>query len=528
MYKKLVIVIIVLFMFSGCTSAKDGLSKNDREGIWYEIFVRSFADSNGDGVGDIKGLVDKLDYLNDNDPSTDDDLGIDGIWLMPINPSPSYHGYDITDYYEINTDYGTLDDFELLIEQAHKRGIKVIMDLVVNHSSKDHPWFKEAISDENSDYRDYYDIVSKDSEGYNFNKQVWGHKVWNKIGSNYYYAIFWNGMPDLNYNSEALREEVIDIAKFWLEKGVDGFRIDAVPHIFGSGELPRNESHDDKIQDWWNEFDTSLRNIYPDYYLVGEVWEPINTRASYAKYFDTTFNFDLSGNSILGMVKNEIDINGKNNEFNNQLEKIYTKINEYSDNFIDAPFLSNHDMQRSMDYLNGDLSDMKLAASIYMTLPGNPFIYYGEEIGMKGNKPDENIREPFIWGDNDNYQTSWEPLSSNENTPNVVEQDKETDSLLNYYRTIIRVRQNNRALMSGEFRGIETHNQKVVAYERNYQDESLVVVHNLSSEDIEIYKKELEKKFKLDEVIFSNPQEPIIKDNIIRLSGKSTTIFRVK
>ena len=530
MSKKIGIVFVLLLTIplalSGCTKGNKTAVNNSRNGVWYEIFVRSFADSNNDGIGDINGIIDKLDYLNDNDPSTDDDLGINGIWLMPVNPSPSYHGYDITDYYDINPDYGTLDDFQRLLEEAHKRNIKVIMDLVLNHSSSQHPWFTEAVNDENSDYRSYYDIMPGDAEGYKFDMQIWGHDAWNKIGNNYYYAIFWDGMPDFNYNSQALRDEMIKVATYWLEKGVDGFRIDAVPHIFGSGELPENEDYDSKTKDWWQEFDTALRKVKPDYYLVGEIWEANEKRAVYASNFDTSFNFDLSGEGILGMVKFERDFGRRNNGLIQELDMNYSAINKYSDNFIDAPFLSNHDTQRAMDFLDGDLTNMKLATSIYMTLPGNPFIYYGEEIGMKGNKPDEYIREPFIWGDS--YQTTWKQLDSNKDTLSVIKQEEEKDTLLDYYRKIIRLRQNNNALMSGELVGIETISSKVVAYERKYEDETLIVVHNLYSNKIKIDKKELEKNYELDEVLFSNPQQPLIEDNTIELPGKCSIIFKVK
>ncbi|GMQ57063.1 alpha-amylase family glycosyl hydrolase [Vallitalea sediminicola] len=534
MNKKFGVIFILLLtislVVSGCTTSKEKIStmENSPNGVWYEIFVRAFADSDGDGVGDINGVIEKLDYLNDNDSSTNDDLGINGIWLMPINPSPSYHGYDITDYYDINPDYGTLDDFEHLLEEAHKRNIKVIMDLVLNHSSSKHPWFVEAVGDENSAYRDYYDIVPEDSEEYDFDKQVWGHNAWNKIGSNYYYAIFWDGMPDFNYSSETLRDEMVEVATYWLEKGVDGFRVDAVPHIFGVGELPKNDDYDSKTREWWQEFDTALRKVKADYYLVGEVWESIEKRSTYASNFNTTFNFDLSGEGILGMVKFERDFGRNNNGLITQLDMVYSKMNEYNDHFIDAPFLSNHDTQRAMDYLNGDLTNMKLAASLYMTLPGNPFIYYGEEIGMKGNKPDENIREPFIWGENDSYQSSWESLNSNKDTSSVSSQEKDKDSLLNYYRKIIRIRQSHPALMAGELIGIETSSSKVVAYERKYLDERLVVVHNLYSKEIEIDRKELEKEYKLGDVLFCNQKEPLIEDNTIELPGKCSIIFKVK
>jgi glycosidase len=181
--------------------------------VFYEIFVRSFYDSDCDGVGDIQGIIEKLDYLNDGDPNTSSDLGITGIWLMPINPSPSYHGYDVTDYYNINPDYGSMEDFEQLLEEAHARGIRVIIDLVVNHSSSKHPWFVDSMSP-GSEYRDWY-LWQDELPGIN----------WHSSENGYYYALFWSEMPDFNYQNPEMVAEMNAIANFWVgDVGVDGFR----------------------------------------------------------------------------------------------------------------------------------------------------------------------------------------------------------------------------------------------------------------------------------------------------------------
>lgn len=461
----------------------------DESGVWYEIFVRGYADSDGDGIGDFKGISDNLDFLNDGDDSNDDDLGINGIWLMPINPSPSYHGYDVTDYYEVNGDYGTMEDFENLVEEAHKRGIKVIMDLVLNHSSSQHPYFQDAVSSQDSPYRDYYRFADETTEGINLDKQVWNHNVWHQTGDEYYYGIFWDQMPDLNYDNQVVRDEMINVAAFWLKKGVDGFRIDAVSHVFGSGELKKGSSYDKKTDEWWNEFNYALREVNPDYYLVGEAWEPIKSRAKYSEYFDTTFNFDLAESAILGMVKNEIDLNSSNNGLVDELNSIYGIMDEKGYPYIDALFLTNHDQRRAMDYLKSDVEDMKMAAGIYLTLPGNPFIYYGEEIGMLGNKPDENIREPYIWGNE--YQTNWKELDYNQETISVMEQESNSESLLNYYKELIHLRQDEPALLKGDFEALYTSSNRVVAYSRKYQGQSLVIVHNLKDEPQEVSLDEL-------------------------------------
>ena len=198
--------------------------------VFYEIFVRSFKDSNGDGIGDFRGIIEKLDYLNDGDPETNTDLGISGIWLMPIFPSPSYHGYDVTDYQAVNPDYGTLQDFQDLVEACHERGIRVIIDFVVNHTSSEHPWFLSA-KDKASEYRNWYvwsDVMPSQ-------KGPWGQNAWYQSNGSFYYAPFWSGMPDLNYKEPKVTEAMYDATKFWLDMGVDGFRVDAARYLVEDG-----------------------------------------------------------------------------------------------------------------------------------------------------------------------------------------------------------------------------------------------------------------------------------------------------
>ena len=213
--------------------------KTDEEGnrgVYYEIFVRSFADSDGDGIGDLNGVTEKLDYLKE--------LGIDGIWLMPITASDTYHGYSVTDYMAVNPDYGTEDDLKRLLDEAHSRDMKVIMDLVINHTSINHPWFQAAKSDENSEYRDYYRWVYKtDKKDCNhlLDKSSWGDMVWHQEGDFYYYGVFGADMPDLNYNNPDVRQAAKDAAGHWLELGLDGFRMDAAVHIYGAHEFKQQE-----------------------------------------------------------------------------------------------------------------------------------------------------------------------------------------------------------------------------------------------------------------------------------------------
>jgi hypothetical protein len=272
--------------------------------VFYEVFVRSFRDSNGDGMGDLAGLISKLDYLNDGDPKTDGDLGVDALWLMPIFVSPSYHGYDTVDYEHIEPDYGTDKDFTRLAREAHKRGMHIVVDLVLNHSSDKHPWFLESASSPKSKKRDYYTWSATDP-GW---PQPWNPsgKSWHEKNGSFYYGVFWSGMPDLNYRSPAVRKQAQRIAKLWLDRGVDGFRLDATRHLFetgpGDGQSDAPETHV-----FLKEFAAALRKSHPKAVLIGENWTDTPV---IARYFGDTaavpggdelplnFDFPLAGRII--------------------------------------------------------------------------------------------------------------------------------------------------------------------------------------------------------------------------------------
>ncbi len=444
--------------------------------VYYEIFVRSFYDTNGDGIGDLNGVTAKLDYLKE--------LGIGGIWLMPINASPSYHGYDTTDYYAVNPEYGTLDDLKKLMEEAHKRDIKVIMDLVVNHTSKEHPWFKEALADENSPYRSWYTFAKSDeqvrADG------ALGGDPWHSFGSHKYLGVFWEGMPDLNFDEPKVREEMIKIGQFWLGQGLDGFRLDAAKHIYGdfasTASTPEIQA---KNKAWWQEFRAGMNKVKPDAYLIGEVWDSLTVIAPYFDHaLDSAFHFDLAGR-LLSAADAEQDV-----DLAYSLGRAYGVYEKSSGgNFVDAPFLSNHDQNRVMTVLNGNIDHAKMAAAMLLTLPGTPYLYYGEELGMKGAKPDEYIREPMRWYSDPSGgegQTTWESSRYNAEAGavSVEAQTADKQSMLSHYRELIKWRNEEPALRDGgiaEFK-LEPANKKLSAYIRVIASERVLVVHNLSGE----------------------------------------------
>lgn len=490
MLKNFLLITLIAITIVGC--AKKPAQEESKEfqlpnnaGVWYEIFVRAFADSDGDGIGDFKGITAKLDYLSE--------LGISGLWLMPINESPSYHQYDVVDYYAVDSDYGTMEDFEELLTEAKKRDIDIIIDLVINHSSSQHPWFVDASSNENSEYRDYYRWVDSDAEGINVNDR------WYKSGNQYYFAHFWDQMPDLNFDNKEVREEFKEIAKFWLEKGVTGFRMDAAMHIYTVNELKKGSNLLAPNQEWWAEFDAYCKEINPDYYLVGEVWADAKTRSFYTESFGTLFNFDLGSDSIISILKT-----GKDNGFNDTVQKAINYYDKVNTEFVDAPFLTNHDQARVMTYLAGDEAKARVAASMYLTLPGNPFLYYGEEVGMQGDKPDEYIREPLPWGDE--FTTDWIDNKYNQETLTIANQSRFDGSLLGHYKQIINLRNSSEALSLGDFVGIDTENTKLIAYQRNSADVQCIVLHNIS---------DAEQVISLEKLGVTEKAELIFNSNIV-------------
>ncbi|MGL4335554.1 MAG: alpha-amylase family glycosyl hydrolase [Turicibacter sp.] len=513
--KKGIGVLLVIFsvMIAGCSNEinKDISDTLSDDGVFYEIFVRSFADSNGDGIGDLNGVTDNLDYLVD--------LGIKGIWLMPINPSPSYHGYDVTDYYNINPQYGTLEDFENLIKEANDRGIKIVMDLVLNHASSEHPWFVESKKDQKSPYSDYFIWADANDTTYDFNASPIEGKAWFKSGERRYFGAFWDGMPDWNASNPEVREEFINIGKFWLDLGVDGFRLDAAKYMYAQGEYNQDLNLVQENLDFWEEVTSAWRKVNDDVYVVAEVWSGNTSVAPYYQNFDANFNFDLADN-IISVVRRKSDLSGYG------LMKNYMKMVEgfekYADDkdIHDAIFLSNHDQDRVMSVLKNDMESMKLAAEIYLMLAGNPYIYYGEEIGMLGRKPDEDIRFPFKWG-NDS-QPTWRTDTYNTDLADVQMQLADDTSLLNHYKSLIKVRNESEALTSGDMVPVAFDKGFAVGHIRSTDKEAVLVIHNVKDKDISV-----EIAIKEDQIIHQTKTPINVTETNIIVPSRSSIMISV-
>jgi alpha-amylase len=475
------------FVLFGCntTTTTAGLAgANPKNDVYYEIFVRSFADSDADGVGDFNGITAKLDYLTD--------LGITGIWLMPIHPSPSYHGYDVTDYYAVNPDYGTMADFENLVTEASAHGIRVMLDMVFNHTSSQHPWFQAALAGD-AQYLAFYNFIdgSTDTSGA---LGSWGQNIWHTVGDAKFCGYFSNTMPDLNFTNPAVLSEIMAISKFWVDKGVTGFRLDAAHHFFGTNEyLDRNVTYLDNLV-YLRDYTDELEAYAPNFYVLGEIMieDLFGVVAKYFMSIDSPIDFPVAAILRSSAPRNT------NRAYVSMLKEIYDEYRDNSADFISAPFLTNHDMDRMASQVSGNQDTLRLAAEMLLTLPGNPILYYGEEIGMYGEKTygpdiwDETRRMPLPWGDAST--TDWLDDSStifinvdaqNKAIANVSEQVIDGASLFSVYQQLLLVRDTNIALKYGNsFAAYEHNTDALQGFYREYtfedQTQKVLILHNFS------------------------------------------------
>lgn len=472
----LLVICLAACIFAGCDSSTDPVDKNkalastDKYRNFYQIWIGSFADSNDDEVGDFQGIISQLDYLNDGDPDSGYDLGVDGIWLSPMMPSYSYHKYNVENYFDIDKDFGTLDDFDQFMSECNDRGINVIIDLVLNHSASNHPYFLKACEELKAGKEDGY------AKYYNFSKEkseVYSRPV---TGTDYYYeGEFTAEMPDWNLSYEGTRDYFEEIVKFWLDRGVAGFRLDAVKYFT-----------DDNTDG--NEFLTWLYDMAKGYkedvYMVGEDWEEAGI--IYDKYetgIDSLFNFKFAGTdgAYISTARS-----GLMKDFVNQLKKFNDNIKKRNEDAINANFLTNHDMVRVYNMLKED--EMKMAASLYMLSPGNSYTYYGEEIGIEAPNTtnDASYRTPMIW-DNDNlpgiYVSGVAEVEKTE-LGGVKQQLVDDNSLLSTYRRLIKIKNENPEIARGDIlETVEFDNTRIAGYIVEYDGSKLMIVHNGNDEE---------------------------------------------
>jgi alpha-amylase len=480
MKKRILSAVVVLVLFAGvlagCISGNGTQDAklniiDDNYRNYYEIFVGSFYDSDGDGMGDLKGVEEKLDYISD--------LGCNGIWLMPIMPSLTYHKYDTTDYEAVDEAYGTADDFKELASACHEKGIRLIIDVAMNHSSSQHPWFTQACEylaglkagekpdDTVCPYVDYYHFSDK-QEGTTY-YAVPGSSSW------WYEGSFWSEMPDLNLKSPAVQKEFEEVADYWIDLGVDGFRMDAAMHY--------EENATNANCDILNKLYTYCKEKNPQFYMVSEVWASENVIADYyASGTPSMFNFDAG--TAKGALVNAVR-KGDPVSLVNSMLKYQNDFSAKNPDYIDAPFLSNHDMARIANTLVNDPDKIKTAAGLLMTMNGSPFVYYGEEIGMNSSgTKDENKRIPMVWSKTDTTGMTKGPADMDAGIespfPAEDEQEKDKDSILSYYKNALRLRNQNPEIARGTIEKVESLcKDSQAAITKTYQDSTIGIVYNL-------------------------------------------------
>lgn len=494
---------------------------------YYEIFVPAFNDSNFDGVGDLNGVIARLDYIKD--------LGYNGIWLMPIHPTSSYHGYDVDDYYAVNSKYGTIEDLKNLIDECHKRGINLILDLVLNHSGRNCIYYQKAcaaydkklkglnLSEEEAKYQDFYvfyptlnDIPS------NVKAEKAGTKYDFYVEANFSY-----NMPEFNLDSQNVKNEIKKIIKYYLDMGIDGFRLDAVIYYYYGNKTKNIE--------FLTEFNQWVKTIKSDAYLVGECWLGYDSiKDYYASGIDSFFNFSVSVNASNSGVINGVNPEGRGiNGYYNALIANQNIIGNNA-NGIPAPFLDNHDMPR-YTYISS-INKNKFTFALAAMLNGTIFSYYGDEVGMYGSnassKPDQNVRIPIAWGDYTTPDCTAISGVTEMNYPyaTVMEQIKDSNSILNYYKKVLLIRNQNPEIARGIAQLIEKDKEinKMLLISKTYNESTIGILFNfLDTEDLIFdYKARGFSRVTGQIVIDSSQYVGELKDGCIKMPPFSIVILK--
>ena len=514
---KIIVCTLIMALMSYILTGCNRNVPDDNYRNYYEIFVGSFYDSDEDGIGDLKGICEKIDYI--------EDLGCNGIWLTPIMPSPTYHKYDVIDYCAIDSSLGCIDDFDKLVKKCHKSGIRLIIDMVVNHTSSEHPWFLQAAEYLRSlpSGAEYDSNECPYVEYYHFTKEDKG-TGWCKLsGTDYYYECnFWEKMPDLNLANNQVMDELFQVFDFWLEHGVDGFRMDASLHY---------EENDDEFNcQILDEIYRYCKKINPEFYMVSEVWAGESTIASYYES-GTPSMFNFAAADAEGRLIKTARGTAKAQKLAEAMVNWQTEFGKINPDYIDAVFLSNHDMSRVANALVSNSDDIKFAGGLLSTLSGNTFIYYGEEIGMKSSgQRDENKRLPMHWSDSD---LSGIPLPY-EGADKDIEQTfsgvdvqlKDTSSILSYYKEAYNLRLKYPQIARGKV-SIVTEctngNQAVIC--KVYKDSYIYIAYNTSDEIVTIDLSGLDIEGQMCGSLCVNMKENTLSNGQLTMQPKSISYF---
>ena len=489
----------------------------DNARVFYEIFVGSFSDSDGDGIGDLRGVINRFDYLNDGDPASGKSLGVEGIWLTPIFDSPSYHKYDVTDYYTVDPDFGSMDDLRELAQLCESRNVKLILDLPINHTGSRNAWFSAFVNaHRNQDPDDpYYDFYCWHGPG----EQAPAGRHFAPISGteDYYECNFDNAMPELNFDNEAVRQAVLDVARFYLDLGVDGFRFDAAKYVY-FGDNGSSAA-------FWEWYMAELRAIDPEIYVVAEVWDGDGVTDKYYGAMNC-FNFTLPQS---GGLIDETAKAGNAGRYTGYVEKYLNKVQSLRDDAMIVPFISNHDMDRASGYLQSSNGQMQMAANLYILGPGSPFIYYGEEIGMRGSRggsnTDANRRLAMRWDDGDTVADPKGSTYPDQSEVSAARQLGRETSLLNYYKRLILIRRANPEIARGKYTSVSVPDSKVGGFVSVWNGSVVCVLHNPSNGAKTVDLAALGLDF--DRVAaFIGMGEAQLDGTTLRLDGQTSVVLR--
>ena len=468
----LTVLALILILVPGCAEEADA---RDNHRVFYEIFVGSFSDSDGDGTGDLRGIINRMDYLNDGDPDSGKSLGIEGIWLTPIFQSPSYHKYDVTDYYTIDPAFGTTEDLQELIRICHERDVKLILDLPLNHTGNQNQWFRNfcnahLLHNEKNSCYNFYTWIGKDDP------IPAGRRFEPIPGTDGLYECnFSEKMPELDYDRDEVREAALKIAEYYLRLGVDGFRFDAAKYIY-LGENDKNAA-------FWTEYMKKLRAIKPDIYTVAEVWDGDGVIEQYQKAVDCFHFSTAQGEGLYAETAKGGDVN----KLTKATESYLNRLRKINPEAINIPFISNHDMDRAAGYLSMSNGRMQMAANLYILTPGSPFIYYGEEIGLRGSRggsiTDANRRLKMLWGDGDPVQDPAGSDYKKQTAYSVADLEGIHGSLLNHYKKLIAVRKDNPEIARGEYHALAFKDTKVGGFLCTDDGKTVGVFHNTTGKE---------------------------------------------
>lgn len=486
-----------------------------RHAVFYEVFVRSFADATqgplaGDGVGDLQGLIEHLDYLNDGQGAAGNSLGVTALWLMPISPAPSYHGYDVTDYFAVHPQFGDVELCRKFVREAHRRGIRVIVDFVLNHSSSRHPLFAAAAAaPAGSEARRLFRFAPVPEELVG----PWEQRAWHPAGDDFYYGVFSPDMPDWNFREPAVTDHHRRAAKFWLQDvGVDGFRLDAIRYFVESGEELQDT---EATRQWLREFTAYCHRVKPGAFIVGENTAHSSeiARTVRAGALDSSFEFDLTRATFEAMLLRAPGLLIRQEE---RLQTLYGSDVPWSS------FLTNHDQDRISNKLDGRDRKLAFAAKLFFAQRGVPFIYYGDELGMTGAKPDPELRTPMPWtaeSPNGGFTradvSAWHPLTGDFGRRNVAAARSDPNSLWALYRRLIRLNASSPALRHGQPVALTASHRQVYAALRATEREAVLVLANFSDAPV--------RQFTLaaDASPLSGVREPVEEIDGVRVQAPS-------